>query len=128
MSVVALLLLGFLFTMWTILPSAAPRDTTRLSETPVSLTPEEKAYGQLQFKVRCTACHGMQGEGTRQAPPLNDAVWSRGDGSVGFIAHTISNGIPGTTMPAWKDKLLPKDIQAIAGYVHWLSHPDARAQ
>ena len=73
-----------------------------------------------QYKLRCAKCHGMDANGL-SAPSLIDSIWRFGDGSVESIEEILTNGISGTSMPAWKYKLTPEDIRSLAEYVHSLS-------
>ena len=39
------------------------------------------------------------------------------------IAHAIREGLPGTSMPAWKRVLSENDVAAIVAYIHRVFHP-----
>ena len=39
------------------------------------------------------------------------------------LAHTIREGLPNTSMPAWKSVLKDDEIQAIIAYVSRVFHP-----
>jgi mono/diheme cytochrome c family protein len=60
--------------------------------------------GELLFAGVCGAyCHGLQ-PGVRDAPYLFDCEWKHG-GADGDLFRVISQGVPGTRMPAFGGKL-----------------------
>lgn len=67
------------------------------------------------FAKNCKTCHGAQAEGGA-GPNLTDPYWLHG-GSVTEIFKTIKYGVPAKGMIAWQQKLSPKDIQGLVGYV-----------
>jgi cytochrome c oxidase cbb3-type subunit 3 len=70
------------------------------------------------FAENCASCHGDDGRGgkTQGAPNLTDAEWLYG-GDRATIRATI-NGPRGGVMPAWKSRLDPATVRALAVYVH----------
>ena len=85
-------------------------------------------YGARLFQANCATCHGDQGQGDpnwRQRgphgkfppPPLNGAghAWHH---PLKMLKYVIKNGSPGGqgNMPAWKDKLSDKEIDAIIAW------------
>lgn len=100
------------------------------AETVAALTDADRiAAGQLNFKTYCAACHGMQGEGIENlGQNLTDEYWIHG-GGIKNIFRTISEGVPGKPMIAWKEALKPKEIQELASYILTLkgtNPPNAR--
>jgi len=86
-------------------------------DIPVHLRSTEAiGEGLIQFKIRCTNCHGFKGEGTYKGPSLQ-AKLTHSNGEFSKINHTIFSGIPGGGMPGWGKKLTPADIEKIAAYV-----------
>jgi len=73
--------------------------------------------GEHQFALSCSIgyCHGVGGSAGR-GPRLKDRQWDKS-----YLYKTIENGIPGTAMPAWKDKLSQPQISAIVSYILSLS-------
>jgi cytochrome c oxidase cbb3-type subunit 3 len=63
----------------------------------------------------CSACHGQKLEGGR-APSLLEGKWKYGE-SKKAINKSISEGIPGTTMMAWKNMLTDKQIDLVVDYL-----------
>jgi len=77
--------------------------------------------GAILFADNCAACHGesAQGEAELGSPPLNNAIWLYGDGSVNAIVTQIGTPSHGI-MPAWSAKLGDTAVKQLAVYVHGL--------
>ncbi|WP_370052774.1 c-type cytochrome [Neptunomonas sp.] len=61
--------------------------------------------GQLAFDRTCSACHGNNGEGSRQGPPLIHAIYNPGHHSNQSCYSAVRNGVqqhhwPYGNMPA----------------------------
>lgn len=114
-------------------PGGAPVDAVT-SATPFSkhdipkaikgLTREERRGAQL-FQENCAFCHGAAGTGKNwigsflEPHPRNftDPVAMAGMTRTRLI-RVISEGLPGTSMPAWKSVLDKDEIRAIAAYIN----------
>ncbi len=72
--------------------------------------------GKTLFEGNCAACHIKDGGGGI-GPNLTDKYWLHGNGTINTVFHTISEGVPGKSMIAWKTALSPTDIQKVASYV-----------
>ena len=79
-------------------------------------TDELIGIGNTQFQLRCVDCHGTDGRGGRLGANLIDDTWVYG-GKIEDIIRTIAYGAPMRGMPAWENKLLPKDIYALAFFI-----------
>jgi mono/diheme cytochrome c family protein len=89
-----------------------------------SKPPAELQVGEAKFKAHCAGCHGEQGIGTIQGPPLvhkiyepnhhGDAAFQRAAAS-GVRAHHWNFG----NMPKI-DGVTPQDVEHITKYVRWL--------
>ncbi|MFH1003469.1 MAG: c-type cytochrome [Chloroflexota bacterium] len=80
---------------------------------PVSYT----AQAPVLYEQNCSSCHIINGKGGALGPDLSRVGTIR---SVGFLESFISNPasvLPGTTMPAYKDKLTTAEIKDIAAYL-----------
>src|ERR1700756_1524037 len=55
--------------------------------------------GEYQFRLNCAFCHGLGARGGGRGPDLTRARKRHGD-SDGDLFQNISQGIPGTVMPA----------------------------
>ncbi len=101
-----------LITQWDKVPEGAIPPPER----PVPVTEESLALGAELYASSCSGCHGTDGQGARRAPALN--VKSFLEGTVDFaMQQIISLGVPGTSMPAWSDRMTEAEIQAIVGYI-----------
>ncbi len=67
------------------------------------------------YKQNCVVCHGKYLEG-RTAGPLVKDIWLQGN-DESSIRSTVTNGIPGTLMPAWESMLSEEDLRNVAAYV-----------
>ncbi len=66
-----------------------------------ALATEEKERGAEVFRENCIACHGSRGEGVRNVgPALNTQEFLKA-ATDELIFNTITDGRPGTAMPAW---------------------------
>lgn len=108
---------------WESLGDEAIKNLTHYVRDIGGLLHDEKAAraGEPVFKSTCAACHGADGKGNvlLGAPNLTDGVWLYG-GSQEAVELTIRHGRQGK-MPAWKNRLAPNEIRALAAYVYSLS-------
>lgn len=76
--------------------------------------------GAQTFADNCAACHGAQGEGSREvgAPRLNDAIWLRGSSREDLRQQILTPRMG--VMPRWNNRLDPVTIRMLAAYVHSL--------
>ncbi len=91
----------------------------------VSLVDVKQIYAQ-----NCVSCHGVNGAGNGPAAgaqarvPTNFQL-KRPD--AGYAAQVLEHGVPGTSMPSWKDQLSIVQRDALVNYVRSLyaSEPQA---
>ncbi|MCL4505405.1 MAG: c-type cytochrome [Chloroflexi bacterium] len=78
------------------------------------------AAGKDLFTKNCATCHGVDGEGSDDAPALNNKQFliSTDDGTIFSIA---SSGVPDTQMPAWNQShggpLTDEDINNVVAFI-----------
>lgn len=92
-------------------------------------TRSEKMGGRL-FQANCAFCHAADGTGKNwigsflEPHPRNlrDAEFMSRMTRERFT-DVVREGLPNTSMPAWKNVLSGKEIDAIADYVHRAFHP-----
>lgn len=82
--------------------------------------------GAAVFRAHCSQCHGSGAAGVQASgyPSLLDNDWLWG-GTIDAIAYTVANGIRNeqspdarwVEMPAFKDVLLPEEIDGIVNHV-----------
>jgi mono/diheme cytochrome c family protein len=89
--------------------------------TNLSTDPSVLKNGEFQFKVRCSKCHGMVGQGSPDGPVLNNRTSDNNEETLNTIYTTIFFGLKDTEMKGWGKKLRNKDIKAISIYVNQLS-------
>lgn len=86
------------------------------------LTPLEKR-GEALFQANCAFCHGADGTGKNwigqfMEPKARDlTLYTRETMPAARLRETIREGLPGTSMPAWKDVLRPAEVDAVGAYV-----------
>ena len=86
--------------------------------------------GRQLWEQNCAFCHASDGTGENwigsfleRAPrDLTDAGFMRGLTRDG-LRQRIRDGLPGTSMPAWKSVLDEAEIEAIVEYIHLAFHP-----
>ena len=73
--------------------------------------------GSAQFAKSCAVgyCHGSEGRSAR-GPELRDRVWDPSE-----LFRITADGLPGTSMPGWKDVLSEEAVWAVTAYVMSLS-------
>lgn len=95
------------------------------------LTAEEQQGEQL-FQANCAFCHAADGTGLNwigsflepHPRDLTDAEFMTGM-TRQQLAKVIREGLPSTTMPAWKDVLDAGQIAAVIAYINRAFHPVA---
>lgn len=86
----------------------------RTQQNPVGRTPLSVDIGATLFAANCVQCHGVEGlgdgplAGTLTVPPATFRVHVPFHPD-GVLFAWISDGIPGTGMPAWKGRLSEQD-------------------
>lgn len=87
-------------------------------------TPAAKAAaikeGASSFRATCSPCHGLNARGGGRGPDLTSGRWTHGSTDAA-IFRTISQGVPGTEMPA--NALEDSEIRSIIAYLRSLSPP-----
>jgi cytochrome c oxidase cbb3-type subunit 3 len=81
--------------------------------------------GASLFRANCSPCHGLNAKGGGRGPDLTSGRWTHGS-SDADIFRTISQGVPGTQMPA--NGFEDSEIWAIISYLRSLvPHEHAQA-
>ena len=75
------------------------------------------ARGSALFAQNCSVgyCHGVAGKAGR-GPRLRGREWDKN-----YLFKVTFDGIPNSSMPAWKDRLTQADISAVVAYILTLS-------
>ncbi|MGB9465585.1 MAG: cytochrome c [Candidatus Acidiferrum sp.] len=98
-----------------------PKDSNAF---PLALTPELLKRGQERYKIFCTPCHGIQGDGNgmvsmrgmKHPPSYHEARLQQVP--AGYIYDVITNGFGG--MLGYSAQIPPADRWAIIAYVRAL--------
>ncbi len=83
----------------------------------------QQRRGETLFQANCAFCHGADGTGKNwigqfMEPKARDlTLYSVQDMPAARLRSTIRDGLPGTSMPAWRHVLGRGEIDAVAAYV-----------
>lgn len=86
------------------------------------LTPQQQR-GQALFQANCSFCHGGDGTGKNwigqfMEPKARDLTqYTARSMPLPVLKQRILDGLPGTSMPAWRHVLQPDEVDAVAAYV-----------
>jgi len=87
---------------------------------------EALTHGNQVFQKNCAQCHGERGDGkgpTATTLLPEPASFKLKQPDFDYVLQVVSEGIPGTAMPSWKNQLSQSDLQALAGFVRSLFEP-----
>jgi cytochrome c oxidase cbb3-type subunit 3 len=76
--------------------------------------------GRVMFRMYCAGCHGLKATGGRSGPDLTRGTFAAGETDADLY-RVIDNGVPGTEMPAFKDRLDDDDLWRLVSYVRSLA-------
>ena len=107
---------------------AAYVQTLHQPSRPETVSAEALKLGSQVFIQNCAPCHGASGDGkgasaTSLIPEPANFKLKQPD--FDYILQVVSDGIPGTGMPAWKNQIPEPDRRAIADFVRSLFEADA---
>lgn len=85
-------------------------------ELRVDLSPANLAQGEQLYAANCSRCHGIEGQGTPRGPVLNVKSFLT-ETSNSAIQQIIRDGINGTAMISWGDRLTESEILAIVAHL-----------
>jgi putative heme-binding domain-containing protein len=74
--------------------------------------------GSSLFRANCSPCHGLNAGGGGRGPDLRSGLWVHGS-SDAAIFRTITQGVPGTEMPA--NPFEDSEIWALVAYLRSVS-------
>lgn len=107
-----------------LLLACASEEEADAATPPLPATPAELARGESLYVSACASCHGVEGTGTSQGPPLAHIVYEpnhHGDASFqlavrsGVRAHHWRFG----DMPP-QPQVGPDEVAEIVRYVRWV--------
>jgi PQQ-dependent dehydrogenase (methanol/ethanol family) len=85
---------------------------------PLAGNPAAIREGASLFRANCAPCHGFGAKGGGRGPDLTSGRWAHGS-SDADIFRTVSQGVPGTDMPA--NAFEDSETWAIIAYIRSLS-------
>jgi putative heme-binding domain-containing protein len=83
-----------------------------------SLAQQQIREGESLFRGNCSFCHGLDARGGGRGPDLTQGRWIHGS-SDEAIFRTITQGVPGTEMPA--NPFEDSEVWALVSYVRSLN-------
>ncbi len=84
---------------------------------PIIVTEQLLATGASLYAQSCARCHGTEGQGTRRAPALDVQTFFEKYTADAALIQVITQGVPGTAMPAWGDRLSEREIEGIVAFI-----------
>lgn len=87
----------------------------------VSFAAPKKSEGADIFREKCSMCHGIDGKGYAaiKTPDFTDPKWQAAHPDKELL-NAIENGVQGTAMVAFKDKLSQQQINDVLKYIRSL--------
>ena len=86
--------------------------------------PVELKEGEAKFQNFCSQCHGLQGKGTDQGPPLVHKIYEPNHHADMAFQRAAAQGV---RAHHWKfgnmpkiEGVVPEDVTQIIGYIRWL--------
>ena len=76
--------------------------------------------GALIYKTRCVVCHNAEGKSPNKRMRFADHEWNHGD-KPEQIQKVVADGVKGTVMMGFKNRLNDDDIKAVTAYIVDLS-------
>jgi mono/diheme cytochrome c family protein len=83
--------------------------------------------GQSVYRDHCQQCHGESGDGHGSAEKeerIAPADFVTGRPSLAASRDAVRNGVAGTPMAPWSEKLSAAEVSAVAYYVRTFYRPD----
>lgn len=76
--------------------------------------------GAVVYKTRCALCHTAEGKSPNKRMRFADHEWIHGD-KPEQIQKVIADGVKGTVMTGFKNRVTEDDIKAVTAYIMDLS-------
>lgn len=89
-----------------------------------SALPADLQPGETKFNANCSVCHGKQGTGTAQGPPLVHKIYEPNHHGDAAFQRAAANGVRAHhwefgNMPKI-ESVTPADVDHITQYIRWL--------
>ena len=94
-----------------------------LARNPFAGDAQAIELGRVQFRMSCASCHGLHATGGRNGPDLTRGTFAAGDTDADLF-RVVSNGVPGSEMPAFEARLEDEQRWRLVSYVRSLTPHD----
>lgn len=94
-----------------------PAGSIPVPKTTITVTKELLAKGKQLYATNCSQCHGPDGQGRGRRVPSLNVKGFLAKINDGALEQIITLGVPDTPMPAWGDRMIKEEIQAIVGFI-----------
>ncbi len=98
-----------------VLALGSPDPGGQAKPVPPSAPKAAPRSAEENYKALCLPCHGPEGKGLLPAMSLTDGTWKHGS-TLPALTRTISEGVKGTMMLPFKDKLSRAEILELAKF------------
>jgi len=89
---------------------------TALLVMPAIGSAQPKVDAPALYKARCLLCHGATGDSKVKNASFADGAWVHGT-TLAEVSAVIRDGVKGTAMLPFKNKLNDAEVEALARYV-----------
>ena len=103
---------------------SSPASSPTIQAKGAKLLPPELEKGKAKFNSFCSRCHGPQGQGTNNGPPLVHKIYEPNHHADMAFQRAAAQGV---RAHHWKfgnmpkiDGVVPEDVSQIIAYIRWL--------
>jgi cytochrome c553 len=103
---------------------SSPTSSPTILASAAKPLPAELEEGEAKFNNFCSRCHGPQGQGTNNGPPLVHKIYEPNHHADMAFQRAAAQGV---RAHHWKfgnmpkiDGVVPEDVSQIIGYIRWL--------
>ena len=103
---------------------SSPASSPTILASAAKPLPAELEEGEAKFNNFCSRCHGPQGQGTNNGPPLVHKIYEPNHHADMAFQRAAAQGV---RAHHWKfgnmpkiDGVVPEDVSQIIGYIRWL--------
>ena len=103
---------------------SSPASSPTILSSAAKPLPAELEEGEAKFNNFCSRCHGPQGQGTNNGPPLVHKIYEPNHHADMAFQRAAAQGV---RAHHWKfgnmpkiEGVMPEDVSQIIGYIRWL--------
>jgi putative heme-binding domain-containing protein len=100
--------------------SPAAQENKQPQTNPVAGDARAIELGRVMFRMSCAGCHGLRATGGRSGPDLTRGTFAAGNTDADLY-RVITDGVPGTEMPAFASWVEPDERWRLISYVRSLA-------